>query len=758
MKFPSALNTDFPTRYTLLGGFFLMIFIIILPLFYYTNNAALQASSLNRFQLEVANKAATLDYFLLERKYDIRALADSQEIKTYFKNRAMGMSEEYGLKVSIFSISQSLQKTYREKTIDNKAIYSRIDFLDGDGTQLLLVTSAVSTESQSSKSLLLKQKKGDLSREPQVVIEDTNNHHEISLIAPCILNKEICGWIVARINTATLYNHFLSHSTLSSSTVFTLTLADGTPLKLFAKSTPDSQWLRNKKTISTLNTPVRVSVDLPGKSSLKVLFMRVQLLPNLLYLSGYVQQNKILGNINSIEFLTGAAAMVFILLFGLFWSIQTRMKHLLLKTRLDESTIQKRELTKKNLQLKEEITKRENAEKSLIENEKRYRKLFESSSDAIVIMKGARIIACNQQTVELFKLHRDKILIQSLYDFCPEKQPDGTSSKRTILKKIQQTLKHPQLFEWTLQTENTWLIDAEITMTPIILKSDTLIQVLIRDITEKKQTQEILIQTEKMMAVGGLAAGMAHEINNPLGIILQACQNTTRRLSPDLKKNHEAAASLNLDLELLQKYLQKRKILTYLESIHSAGERAAQIVKSMLDFGRSSKTTNTEFCDINALLDETLKIAESDYNLKKKYDFKKITISRQYGAIEKIICAKTEISQVFLNIIKNAAQAMGTGTFSGKTPEITIYTAPEPDGIIITISDNGPGISQKIQKSIFEPFFTTKPAGEGTGLGLSVSYFIITAHHSGRIEVDSTPGQGTTFTIRLPINKVRKSN
>ena len=735
-----------------------MIFIIILPLFYYTNNAALQASSLNRFQLEVANKAATLDYFLLERKYDIRALADSQEIKTYFKNRAMGMSEEYGLKVSIFSISQSLQKTYREKTIDNKAIYSRIDFLDGDGTQLLLVTSAVSTESQSSQSLLLKQKKGDLSGEPQVVIEDTNNQHEIDLIAPCILNKEICGWIVARLDSETLYNHFLSHSARRSSTVFTLTQSDGTPLKLFAKSTPDSQWLRNKKTISTLNTPVRVSVDLPGKSSLKVLFMRVQLLPNLLYLSGYVQQNKILGNINSIEFLTGAAAMVFILLFGLFWSIQTRMKHLLLKTRLDESTIQKRELTKKNLQLKEEITKRENAEKSLIENEKRYRKLFESSSDAIVIMKGARIIACNQQTVELFKLHRDKILIQSLYDFCPEKQPDGTSSKRTILKKIQQTLKHPQLFEWTLQTENTWLIDAEITMTPIILKSDTLIQVLIRDITEKKQTQEILIQTEKMMAVGGLAAGMAHEINNPLGIILQACQNTTRRLSPDLKKNHEAAASLNLDLELLQKYLQKRKILTYLESIHSAGERAAQIVKSMLDFGRSSKTTNTEFCDINALLDETLKIAESDYNLKKKYDFKKITISRQYGAIEKIICAKTEISQVFLNIIKNAAQAIGTGTFSGKTPEITIYTAPEPDGIIITISDNGPGISQKIQKSIFEPFFTTKPAGEGTGLGLSVSYFIITAHHSGRIEVDSTPGQGTTFTIRLPINKVRKSN
>ena len=556
MKFPSALNTDFPTRYTLLGGFFLMIFIIILPLFYYTNNAALQASSLNRFQLEVANKAATLDYFLLERKYDIRALADSQEIKTYFKNRAMGMSEEYGLKVSIFSISQSLQKTYREKTIDNKAIYSRIDFLDGDGTQLLLVTSAVSTESQSSQSLLLKQKKGDLSGEPQVVIEDTNNQHEIDLIAPCILNKEICGWIVARLDSETLYNHFLSHSARRSSTVFSLTQSDGTPLKLFAKSTPDSQWLRNKKTISTLNTPVRVSVDLPGKSSLKVLFMRVQLLPNLLYLSGYVQQNKILGNINSIEFLTGAAAMVFILLFGLFWSIQTRMKHLLLKTRLDESTIQKRELTKKNLQLKEEITKRENAEKSLIENEKRYRKLFESSSDAIVIMKGARIIACNQQTVELFKLHRDKILIQSLYDFCPEKQPDGTSSKRTILKKIQQALKHPQLFEWTLQTENTWLIDAEITMTPIILKSDTLIQVLIRDITEKKQTQEILIQTEKMMAVGGLAAGMAHEINNPLGIILQACQNTTRRLSPNLKKNHEAAASLNLDLELLQKYLQ----------------------------------------------------------------------------------------------------------------------------------------------------------------------------------------------------------
>ncbi len=748
MKFTPSEKINFSTKYILLGGFLLMIFIILLLLFYYKNNAALQESSLNRFQLDVANKAATLEYFFLERKYDIRNLADAQEIQTYFNNRAMGMSEEYGLKVSIFAIGEILRKVRNEKNIDKKNIYSRIDFLDCN--QSLLASSMAPLESTEKMSISKKLNFDAISQEPGVTIEKTKDHNTIVFVAPCVFKKRTCGWVLAYLNCTTFYNHFLSPSTALSSKVFNLTLANGAPVMPLPEQISRFPW--QEYNAITSNGPVRVTVDLEGQPTQKVLFMRIPIQPFPLYLSGYVKQNEIFGRINTVQFIIGAVAVLFIILFGLLWSIQTKMKHLLLQTRFDESTKQQSALTRKNLQLKEEITKRVAAEKSLIENEERYRKLFESSSDAILIMKGSRVIACNQKTVELFKLDREKILIHHLYDFCPGKQQNGIDSKQACHEKIQQAIRQPQRFEWKLQTPKTGLIDTEVTMTAINLKTDTLLQVLVRDITEKKHTQELLVQTEKMMAVGGLAAGMAHEINNPLGIILQACQNATRRLNPALKKNIATADSLNFDIELLQQYLRKRKIFSYLESIHSAGERAAQIVKSMLNFGRSSTAGNTELCDINLLLDETLKIAEVDYNLKNTYDFKKINIYRQYGTIEKIICAKNEIGQVFLNIIKNAAQAMGSGEFSGKTPEITLYTAPEENGVLISISDNGPGIPSEIQKTIFEPFFTTKPVGEGTGLGLSVSYFIITAHHNGQFRVNSKPGEGTTFTIQLPVN------
>lgn len=749
MKFTAPERINFSTRNIVLGSFFLMFFIILLLLFYYRNNAALQESSLNRFQLDVANKAATLEYFFLERKYDIRNLADAQEIQTYFNNRAMGMSEEYGLKVSIFAIGEILRKMRNEKNIDQKNIYSRIDFLDSN--QSLLASSMAPLGSNDQLAMGKNFDINGISQEPGVLIKRGKNRNTIVFIAPCVFKKRTSGWVLAYLNSATLYNHFLSPSTALSSKVFNLTLADGAPVMPLPEQISRFPWQKYNKV--TADGPVRVTVTSEGYPSQKILFMRIPIQPFPLYLSGYVQQKEIFGRINTVQFIIGAVTVWFIILFGLLWSIQTRMKHLLLQTRFDESKKQQSMLTRKNIQLEEEIEKRVAAEKSLIENEERYRKLFESSSDAILIMKGSRIIACNQKTVELFKLDREKILIHHLYEFCPGKQHNGIDPKQACHEKIEQAIKEPQHFEWKLQTPKTGVLDTEISMTAINLKTDTLLQVLIRDITEKKHTQELLVQTEKMMAVGGLAAGMAHEINNPLGIILQACQNMTRRLNPEQEKNIATADALNLDMELLQQYLKKRKISTYLKSIHTAGERAAQIVKSMLNFGRFSTAGNTEPCDINLLLDETLQIAEVDYNLQNKYDFKKININKQYGTIEKIFCAKNEIGQVFLNIIKNAAQAMGSGEFSGKTPEITLYTAPEKNGVLISISDNGPGIPPEIQKTIFEPFFTTKPVGEGTGLGLSVSYFIITAHHNGQFRVSSKPGEGTTFTIQLPVSK-----
>jgi len=735
--------------YMLLGGSLLMVFIIFVLVSYYKNNKALQESSLNRFQLDVANKAATLEYFFLERKYDIRNLADSQEIQTYFTNQAMGMSEEYGLKVSIFSIAQMMSKTIREKNIDNTPIYNRIEFLDK--RYRLLAMSNAPGEAKTL-DIALNDKIKDITQEPKIIVETTQSGHEIVFAAGCFYKKKICGWILTRLNIDTIYDHFLAPATTLSSKTFNLTLEDGTVVRLSPKSTLDFPWTEYQDTIAAITSPSRITLHVQ-KTPLKLLFIRIQIHPSPLYLTGYVRQDEIFGTINSSQFLAGAAAMVFIILFGLIRSVQANIKHLLLQTRLDESKKQQDTLTEKNRQLQEEIVKRKTAEKYLIENEERYRKLFEFSSDAILIMKESRILICNQKTAELFKIERSKIRQHHFYAFCPDKQADGKDSQKECLNKITQALKEPQLFEWTLQTADNTIIAAEVGMTAINLKSEILLQVLIRDITEKKHTQEILVQTEKMMAVGGLAAGMAHEINNPLGIVLQSCQNAVRRLSPALKKNMTVANSLNLEMDTMQKYLQQRRIPEYLDSIHSAGERAAQIVKSMLDFGRSSKNSDIEHCDINEILDQTINLVGSDYDLNKTYDFKKVKISRRYGEAKKIYCAKTEIGQVLLNIIKNAAQAMGATDEMDSAPEIIISTEPSHEGVIIRITDNGPGISKDLQQSIFEPFFTTKPVGEGTGLGLSVSYFIITSHHHGQISVDSKPGKGTTFIIHLPVNK-----
>jgi signal transduction histidine kinase len=148
-----------------------------------------------------------------------------------------------------------------------------------------------------------------------------------------------------------------------------------------------------------------------------------------------------------------------------------------------------------------------------------------------------------------------------------------------------------------------------------------------------------------------------------------------------------------------------------------------------------------------------LELAATDYNLKKQYDFKKTKIIRQYADnLPAVPCQSTKIQQVLLNIFSNGAQAMQTaGT---ENPQFVIKTYPDPKSnmVCVEVEDNGPGMDEVTRKKVFDPFFTTKPMGEGTGLGLSVSYFIITENHKGEMAVESRPGAGTKFIIRLPAN------
>ncbi|WP_051445423.1 ATP-binding protein [Desulfocurvus vexinensis] len=272
------------------------------------------------------------------------------------------------------------------------------------------------------------------------------------------------------------------------------------------------------------------------------------------------------------------------------------------------------------------------------------------------------------------------------------------------------------------------------------------------DVTARVRMEEVMVQTEKMMSVGGLAAGMAHEMNNPLAGVLTGAQNLQRRLDPDLEVNRAALAEAQCPPAALAAYLRLRKVDKILESIREAGQRAAEIIRSMLEFSRGSAGSRRPV-DLSRVLDRSVELAGNEYDLTKSYDFRKVVIVRDYASdVPPVPCVGSEIEQVLLNLLRNAAQAMAAADMGAKAPTLTLGLRREGGHAVIELGDNGPGIPEATRRRIFEPFFTTKPPGVGTGLGLSVSYFIITENHGGTIEVRSEPGQGTRFRIRLPLH------
>jgi PAS domain S-box-containing protein len=276
--------------------------------------------------------------------------------------------------------------------------------------------------------------------------------------------------------------------------------------------------------------------------------------------------------------------------------------------------------------------------------------------------------------------------------------------------------------------------------------------VRIEDVTERTCIQELMIQTEKMMSVGGLAAGMAHEINNPLGIITQAIQNIERRVSPELPGNLKAAEELGVSMEGLGAYLEQRRIPEFISSIRTASSRAAKIVANMLQFSRRAEAI-MQPASLAGIMDQALELAASDYDLKKKFDFRSIEIIRDYTPdMPEVPMVVVEIEQVMLNLLSNAAQAMYLNPPDRK-PRITLRLRRKGGYALFEVEDNGPGMEDTVRRRVFEPFFTTKEPGIGTGLGLSVSYMIVTKNHKGLMEVESSPGKGACFRVRLPLSK-----
>jgi PAS domain S-box-containing protein len=294
---------------------------------------------------------------------------------------------------------------------------------------------------------------------------------------------------------------------------------------------------------------------------------------------------------------------------------------------------------------------------------------------------------------------------------------------------------------------------SDVTVYPLVSNGIEGAVIRVDDVTERLRIEEMIIQSEKMLSIGGLAAGMAHEINNPLAGILQNVQVLRNRIKKGIPKNQSIAESCGTSIGVIEEYMEKRELIPITDSIMESGKRAARIVENMLSFSRKSESHMAPR-DLAELLDKTLELAENDYDLKKEYDFRHIEIIREYDeSTPPVPCEESKIQQVFLNLLKNDAQAMAEISDKGRSPRFILRVMPEDNMVRVEIEDNGPGMEESVRKHVFEPFFTTKRVGFGTGLGLSVSYFIITENHGGTMNVVSKPGVGTTFIVRLPLER-----
>ena len=261
-----------------------------------------------------------------------------------------------------------------------------------------------------------------------------------------------------------------------------------------------------------------------------------------------------------------------------------------------------------------------------------------------------------------------------------------------------------------------------------------------------KQSQAQILQQEKMASVGQLAAGVAHEINNPMGFIssnLSSLAKYLERLTEFIRTLEEKLPQEPQDEDLAA--LRKKLKIDYIledavhlveESLDGAG-RVKKIVQGLKNFSRIDQAERLT-ADINECLDTTLNIVWNE--LKYKCEVKK-----EYGELPPTVCNPQQLNQMFMNLLVNAAQAIET------KGEIRIKTWADQDFIYTRISDTGSGIPQEKIKRIFEPFYTTKEVGKGTGLGLSIVYDIVVKNHKGDIQVESVEGKGTAFTVKIPV-------
>jgi two-component system, NtrC family, sensor kinase len=364
--------------------------------------------------------------------------------------------------------------------------------------------------------------------------------------------------------------------------------------------------------------------------------------------------------------------------------------------------------------------RRQQAEEEVRRSAASFRTLIERSPDAIVLHREGKVLFANPAAASLLG-HENEVELR------------GLSVEALVLPGNEfafaelSSVGTPHEVQFRHHEGRRVL--GEVVTVPLIFDGQPAMVSIARDITERRQVQEKLLATERMVSLGTLSAGVAHEINNPLSYML----SNLRFVDDELAALAEAGETLSGE--------RGQEIRDALREALSGSTRVRDIVRDLKTFSRGSDEQQGGPVDVRAVLDSCVNMAWSEIRHRAR-------LVKDYGDVPPVSANESRLAQLFLNLLVNAAQAIPHGDLQAN--EIRLTTTFEEGQVVVSVRDTGVGIPQENLGRLFDPFFTTKPIGVGTGLGLSICHGIITAL-GGRITVQSAPGQGTTFRVFLPV-------
>jgi PAS domain S-box-containing protein len=426
------------------------------------------------------------------------------------------------------------------------------------------------------------------------------------------------------------------------------------------------------------------------------------------------------------------------------------------------------------------------AEEALRASEERYRMLFEGAAEGILVadIESKQFKYANPAICRMLGYTVEELTRLGVADIHPKKMIDSVASD------FEAQARHEKILasEIPCLRKDGSVLYANIATTPVVIDGRTCNVGFFTDVTDRKLTEESLIcsyrslerahrdlkemqsrlvQNEKLASIGQLAAGVAHEMNTPVGFVasnFETLESYVRKIRDLLAKYDELTGQmetlgdprLRSMVDGIGQFRDDMRIDFILQDIQGLFdesreglERVTSIVQNLRDFSRIDQPGSRDEYDLNKGIEATLVVARNEI----KYD---ADVQTEFSEIPLIFCHSGQINQVLLNILVNAAQAIRSQGREDRGT-ITIRTYASDGEVVCEIADDGPGIAPEHLSKVFDPFFTTKPPGKGTGLGLSVSYDIIVPKHNGTLLVESTVGQGAKFTIKLPLSTVENN-